>query len=184
MTFYRRDLPHWQPPDRDIFLTWRLYGSLPARIRLSEKKDPKQSDGQRFMDYDRALDSAKVGPLWLKDPKIAESVIATFKEGQAEKLFQVRVYTLMANHVHALIAPVAPLPKITQLIKGRSAKAANRILARQEVHFWQKESFDHWVRNPGEWEKIKKYIEQNPVKAGLVAKAEDWPWSSITRPIL
>ena len=133
MPFYRRDLPHWQPSNQDIFLTWRLHGSLPARIKLSETKDLKQTDGQRFLIYDRVLDSAKTGPLWLKDPRVAESVIAILQEAQAEKIFQIRAYTLMANHVHALIAPSIPLPKITQRIKGRSAKAANRILSRQ-VH--------------------------------------------------
>jgi len=50
-------------------------------------------------------------------------------------------------------------------------------------HFWQDESFDHWIRNPGEWHKIRKYIEQNPVAAGLVDKPEDWPWSSASHPI-
>jgi alkanesulfonate monooxygenase SsuD/methylene tetrahydromethanopterin reductase-like flavin-dependent oxidoreductase (luciferase family) len=49
--------------------------------------------------------------------------------------------------------------------------------------FWQDESFDHWVRDPAEWQKIRAYIERNPVSAGLVAKPEEWPWSSASRPI-
>jgi len=44
--------------------------------------------------------------------------------------------------------------------------------------FWQKESFDHWVRDVDELERIIRYIEENPVKAGLVASPEDWPHSS------
>jgi hypothetical protein len=50
-------------------------------------------------------------------------------------------------------------------------------------YFWQDESFDHWVRNPAEWEKIRTYIERNPVSAGLVARPEDWPWSSASNPL-
>jgi hypothetical protein len=44
--------------------------------------------------------------------------------------------------------------------------------------FWQKESYDHWVRSPSEYQKIRTYIETNPVKAGLVRQPQDFPWSS------
>ena len=44
--------------------------------------------------------------------------------------------------------------------------------------FWQKESDDHWVRDQAEWERIAAYIENNPVQAGLVTRAEDYRWSS------
>jgi type I restriction enzyme R subunit/putative DNA methylase len=55
------------------------------------------------------------------------------------------------------------------------------LLHRTGERFWQDESFDHWVRSEGEFIRIQKYIENNPVKAGLVAKAEDWPWSSASK---
>jgi type I restriction enzyme R subunit len=44
--------------------------------------------------------------------------------------------------------------------------------------FWQHESFDHWVRDVEEMERIMRYIEENPVKAGLVSSAALWPYSS------
>ena len=43
---------------------------------------------------------------------------------------------------------------------------------------WQRESYDHWVRDEKEWSRIAAYIENNPVKAGIVAKTEDYLWSS------
>jgi putative DNA methylase len=63
-------------------------------------------------------------------------------------------------------------------MKGQSARDANRKLGRAGMPFWQEESFDHWVRNEAQFERIRKYIEQNPVKAGLAGRAEDWRWSS------
>jgi hypothetical protein len=57
---------------------------------------------------------------------------------------------------------------------------ARSILALQQKHFWQDESFDHWVRSPEQFDTIRAYIENNPVKAGLAAHPEDWPWSSCT----
>jgi len=180
MTYYERNLPHWQPPGQSIFITWRLRGSLPAQFQIPAGE---RSSGKRFQQYDCRLDSAKVGPLWLMIPRVAECVIDVLRNGQDQKLFHLNAYVLMANHVHVLIEPLAPLAEITKLIKGRSARAANQALSRSNARFWQTESFDHWVRNPEEWQRIRAYIEQNPVKAGLVANPKDWPWSSASRPV-
>jgi len=86
----------------------------------------------------------------------------------------------MPNHVHILITPGVSLAKITQALKGKSARKANLILDRTGQIFWQDESFDHWVRCEREFCRIAAYIEENPVSAGLVKAAEDWPWSSAT----
>jgi hypothetical protein len=44
--------------------------------------------------------------------------------------------------------------------------------------FWQQESYDHWVRDVEELERIVLYIEQNPVRAGLAGAPELWPYGS------
>jgi hypothetical protein len=44
--------------------------------------------------------------------------------------------------------------------------------------FWQDESYDRWVRDAREFERIASYIEMNPVSAGLCASPEDFRWSS------
>jgi REP element-mobilizing transposase RayT len=180
MTFYARNLPHWRPPGQDIFITWRLYGSLPACLKIPKEED---SVGKKFRYYDRNLDAATTGPLWLKDPRVAESVIAALKRGHHQKMFREHAFAVMANHVHILIEPHSSLAQITKSIKGHNAHDANDILRRANAKFWQTESFDHWIRTPQEWQRIKNYILQNPVKAGLVQKPEDWPWSSASRPI-
>jgi hypothetical protein len=64
---------------------------------------------------------------------------------------------------------------------GYTAREANRLLGRAGQPFWQAESYDHWVRDEREWDRIKAYIENNPVRAGLVANAEDYPWSGAGR---
>ena len=87
----------------------------------------------------------------------------------------------MANHVHVVLTPKVPLARITRGIKRYTASKANEILGRSGKRFWQEESFDHWVRDETEFFRIKAYIEQNPVKAGLVSKPEDWQWSSASR---
>jgi hypothetical protein len=84
----------------------------------------------------------------------------------------------MANHVHVLLLPWISPSALLKSLKGVTAREANRLLHRTGQQFWQRESYDHWVRDEAEWSKIAGYIEQNPVKAGLVSRVEDYLWSS------
>lgn len=156
LTYYQRNLPHWQPPEQDIFLTWRLKGSLPRHIR---DIPPTSEPGKRFITLDRELDRAENGPVWLREPLIAECLVAALKKVQDERLVDLQAYAIMANHVHVLISPLAPLPKITQMVKGATSRQANLLLGLTGNSFWQDESFDHWIRNPGEWQTIRKYMK-------------------------
>jgi hypothetical protein len=54
----------------------------------------------------------------------------------------------------------------------------NRLLDRTGQVFWQEEYFDRIVRNDRQFPQIKRYIEGNPVTAGLAASPEEFPWSS------
>src|SRR5713226_8726531 len=84
----------------------------------------------------------------------------------------------MSNHVHVLLLPKIPPSRLLQSLKGATAREANRMLGRTGETFWQAESYDHWVRDEKERERIVSYIEDNAVKAGLVKRAEDYCWSS------
>jgi putative transposase len=176
--YYERNLPHWYPEGRTIFIACRLYGSLPQSLSqrlLSNKKTPSQ----QFVQFDRNLDQANYGPRWLEESQIAELVVASLQKGSAElNHYSLRSFVVMANHVHLLIDPQAPLSTIMKGLKGATARSANKLLGRTGKSFWQDESFDHWVRDEAEEQKVRHYIETNPVKAGLVDRAEDWPWSS------
>ena len=90
--------------------------------------------------------------------------------------YRLHAWVVMPNHVHLLISPRVPLPKIMHSLKGFTARDANRMLRRTGLPFWQKEFFDHWIRNDSEFERVRAYIEQNPVTAGLAAAPELYPW--------
>jgi len=175
MGYTERHLPHWQPEGAAIFVTWRLYGSLPRSIEVLKS----ESSGKQFVTFDRELDRAATGPLWLKDERVAQCVLDALLYGERDlHLYRLRAWVLMSNHVHILVYPEAALSRITQSRKGFSARRANAILGRTGQPFWQDESYDHWARTPEEVEKIVRYIEGNPVKAGLVTSVQDWRWSS------
>jgi putative transposase len=181
VAFYRRHLPHWDPDEAIIFLTWHIYGSMPrsrAGPRPADSAKPPLAAGQQFAAMDRLLDQAP-GPRWLNNPQVAEAVADTLFVAESQwQLYDLFAWVIMSNHVHVLLRPHKPLREVTRAIKSNSARLANRILNRAGLPFWQDESFDHWVRNAAEFKKIVRYIEMNPVAAGLVERPEQWPWSS------
>ncbi len=175
MAPHRRRLPHIYPEGAALFLTWHLHGSAPA----SRLPPPGPlSSGQAFVWMDRQLDTSRAGPMVLREPEIAQTVVNSIHKGEALEHYELVAYVVMPNHVHLLIWPKIAPERLLKSLKGSTAREANRLLGRTGEPFWQKESYDHWVRNPGEFEKIRAYIEANPVKAGLVQNPRDYPWSS------
>jgi REP element-mobilizing transposase RayT len=178
--YYRRHLPHWQRDRTPLFVTWRLFSSLPTALLKSRQRE--LNPGKAFMMIDRELDKAAYGPTWLREARVAKVIVDALEFGeQTQKMYRLHSFVVMSNHVHMLIRPFIELPRITKVIKGFTAREANKILRRTGQRFWQDESFDHWVRNEDEFYRIVRYIENNPVRAGLVSRPEDWQWSSAWR---
>ena len=137
MPEYRRRLPHDHPDDAYLFLTWRLGGSLPAKADAILYATP----GQVFAAQDRVLDRRTSGPLWLKEPRIAELVSNAVLVGDCERHFYNLVaWVVMPNPVHLLILPVVATPVLMRGLKGSTARAAHQILGRTGQPFWQDES--------------------------------------------
>jgi len=213
--FYRRYLPHWQPPDATLFVTFRLAGSLPqivieelrngreaAKRKLAQITDRIQREKQDYIDerssfgrWDEALDRNPRGPHWLGQPEIAE-IVAEALQYRDGKVYDLLAYCIMPNHVHVVFVvgrtaspsyegsrnaipansdPI-PLQTIMQSLKRHTARQANLKLGRQGT-FWQEENYDHVPRDSRELERIVQYVLNNPVKAGLVDRWEDWRWS-------
>jgi REP element-mobilizing transposase RayT len=142
-------------------------------------KQNEVSSARAFREFDRLLDKAAYGPLWLKDPRIAECMLEALRFGKTDMhLYELVAFCIMANYVHLLIEPRTGLSQITRALKGFTAREANRILNRTGQRFWQDESYDRWIRVKDALNRVIRYIEQNPVSAGLVTAIEDYPWSS------
>jgi putative DNA methylase len=141
--------------------------------------DSLSTEGERFLAIDREMDRPSSGPTWLKDPRIASCFVNTLFIAEKQwGLCELFAWVVMSNHVHVLLKPHKPLREVTRAVKNTSAREANIILDRRGIPFWQDESYDHWVRDEKEFNRIVRYIEWNPVRAGLVESVELWPWSS------
>jgi putative transposase len=132
---------------------------------------------------DSLLDQARTGPTYLKIPEIANIVVeAIHYRADPLQQYELHSYVVMANHVHLLVTPQVSVSQITQSLKRFTAREANTTLHLTGALFWQDESYDHLVRNDTELQRIARYIEWNPVKAGLVSTPEEFPYTS-ARPI-
>jgi len=133
--YYERNLPHWHPEGRAIFLTWRLYGSLPEHI-IVQLRHAEDGSGRQFVRADRFLNKAGFGPVWLRNPEIADEVESCILRGARElEQYTLLAYVIMPNHVQLLIEPRLPIRRITGGIKGSSACHANRLLRRTGQRF-------------------------------------------------
>jgi len=92
--------------------------------------------GRAFVAQDRALDRSAAGPLWLKDPRIADLVSNPILVGDGERRFcNLCAWVVMPNHVHLLILPLAATPVPMRWVKGSTARVANQILGRTGSRF-------------------------------------------------
>ena len=189
--------------DREKSRLLRLQNdSRPAATQhrhFEEKNKHLEWCRQWFRKFEKTLDDAQSGPVWLKDDRIAKEIAESlhYRDG---KVYCLDAYCIMSNHVHAVFTPLAmqssrtdlvnsaedttqrkslhynPLSSIMQSLKGYTARKANCLLGRSGA-FWQQESYDHVVRDTSEWQRIITYVLNNPVKAGLVDRWEKWQWS-------
>jgi putative transposase len=99
--------------------------------------------------------------------------------------FEIWAYCLMTNHVHILVVP----RKEESLAKGMGStnlvytQYINRRYGRTG-RLWQNRFFSTVIeREPYLWA-VTRYIERNPIRANVVKKAEDYPWSSARAHVL
>jgi len=172
---FRGYLPHVYKEGCTYFVTFCL-ADVVARRRLERRRLLEVDNPTEISDYFEPQETS--GARILKDHGLAGMVEKTLLHFQAER-YALSAWCVMPNHVHAVVTPFDGhgLTKILHSWKSYSAHEINRTL-RREGSVWQKESFDHVVRNEVAFEKFVDYSELNPVAAGLVDRPEKWQFSS------
>ena len=181
--WYSRDyLPHFDRPGLVQGITFRLADSMPAEVVAGWRDELAHlAEGEQKAEFQRRIADyldAGHGECLLRDERIAQVVEDALLHFDGER-YRLIAWVVMPNHVHALAEMHAthPLAEIVQSWKSFTAHEANRVLGRKG-EFWQREYHDRYIRDGEHLEFARNYIEQNPVKARLCAKAEDWQWSS------
>jgi REP element-mobilizing transposase RayT len=182
----RGKLPHWRQWGASYFITSRLADSVPVPLRDEWRArrdawlaahgvstpdaladEPRHEYHREFTAAYHTLLDAGHGECVLARAECAEIVIARLLAGHT-RAYQLDAWVIMPNHLHALIEPAkgSLLGDIVKSWKGGSAREINRLLGRGGT-LWQKEPFDRIVRSEAQGEHFRRYIAENPAKAGL-----------------
>lgn len=186
---HRLNLPHWRQWGRTYFITTRLADSVPAPIRdhwigqrtfwLAGHGLPADANPDQLPEVDRIafhreftlkfhqLLDAGHGECVLARPNVIEVLSEIVISGH-EKNYQLDAWVIMPNHFHALVEPMDgnTLGQVLKTWKGSSARKINQLSGRSGS-LWQSETFDHIVRSQAQLEHYRRYIVENPAKAGL-----------------
>ena len=113
----------------------------------------------------------------LQSARMADLFIKVLYHYREQTKYLLHEFVVMPNHFHLLLTPSETLERAMQLVKGGFSFRAKKEL-RFGGEVWQTSFYDHRVRDSGEYENMRIYVHQNPVRAGLVNRAEDYPYSS------
>ncbi|RYG25817.1 hypothetical protein EON82_05690 [bacterium] len=169
------------------FVTFRFDDSLPAKVvdayrsecrRLDRlaAREPNNIEVQRertrlFCErIDRHLDAGH-GSCALGNVPLAELVLNALRFFDGERcVFHAAV--VMPNHAH-VVATLAPEHELAEITHSWKSFTAHQAVERhgQAKPFWQSESYDHIVRDGYEFDRMVRYVLDNPRKAGLT----NWP---------
>ena len=112
-------------------------------------------------------------------PEPARILVEQILECRDRGFYKLHAFVVMPEHFHGLLTPSeeATLEKTMQMIKGGSAHKIGKEL-NYKLQVWQAGYHDRWIRDAGEYETRRRYIELNPVTARLVDRAEAYSFSS------
>jgi len=198
-------LPHVKREGASYFVTFRLADALPQEVLLkmeAEKaersrrlhaqqaaaktlgkavpitKDLEAIERDFRRKIERFLDTGQ-GACHLRRSEVADLLCGALLHFEGER-YLLSDWVVMPNHVHVVLWPTPNqlLSRILKSWKQYTSRRAKRLVGLGEEPFWQPESYDHWIRNDEEKARICGYVRNNPVRAGLCQRPEDWRWSS------
>ena len=180
-------LPHFDHPCLVQSITFRLADSVPTDVVDGWRAELKLVGGEAADDprcadlrerIEKYSDEGK-GACWLRKPEIAEIVENALLHFDGER-YRLLAWCMMPNHVHVLIETMNgfPLGTVVHSWKSFTAKECNKTLQRTG-EFWMPDYFDRFIRDARHLRAVVDYIANNPVKAGLCGKPEEWRWSHL-----
>ncbi len=180
--YSRNYLPHFDGGDITQYVTFCLWDAIPHVVLRRWKEEfaslPEiERERERKQRIEAYLDRGE-GHAWLAIPELADLVQGTFQFFHGQR-YLLHAWVVMPNHGHVLFTPIPDfsMESILHSWKSYTAHKADEILGKRG-EFWFPESFDRYIRDNQHYQNAKRYIENNPVKAGLCRLPEEWLWSS------
>jgi putative transposase len=112
----------------------------------------------------------------LANPAIHTSFLSFAQQGPLHGAWVGR-YVVMPDHVHLFVATDDEKVTLSKWIKSlKNTMSKTPHLGGVTAPHWQKTFFDHMLRSSESYSEKWSYVRENPVRAGLVKKAEAWPF--------
>jgi REP element-mobilizing transposase RayT len=165
-------LPHCDEHSLVQHIIFGLADAMPSSVP-SSITDP----AKRARWADRAFDRGR-GSRLLARRANATTVQESLLHGDGER-YALVAWCVMPTHVHVVVEQFKDfsLAKIVHGWKSFTAHEINKNEGREGA-LWRREYFDRFMRSPEQFSWTVDYVERNPVAAGLVECAVDWPFSS------
>ena len=182
---HRGYLPHCDASNTIQAITYRFADSLPCDVlRKYQREVEAEPDDQRQETLRQRIEAfldAGHGSCLLREPDIAKMVIAAWQHFDGDR-YDLHAWVVMPNHVHVLCGPRTghSLSSIINSWKSFTARSINRHLERSGS-LWMEDYWDRFIRDEEHYYRAIDYILENPVKSGLAADKNTWPWSSACR---
>ncbi len=122
--------------------------------------------------------NARRGLAPFSNPQHASMMTEALYAGRASGWFGILAFVVMPNHLHLLLLQeTKKLPQIMQGLKGASSRWMNET-AGVSGSLWQPGYYDYAVDTEQKAATKRRYLEWNPIRAGLASQPEDSPFSS------
>jgi len=114
-----------------------------------------------------------------KESKTADILLDAILFGKREHWYYLLSFVIMPDHMHLIIIPRDKnISECMKSIKGFSARQINAIFERRGP-IWQGGFYDYILDGEEKVLSRMRYVEDNPVRKGLVTNSGDYPYSSI-----
>ena len=116
----------------------------------------------------------------LSQQPVADALLEAIGDVARRVRFDVLAYCIMPDHLHILCQPLGEDVTLSTFI-GRVKGRASRKLGRRRVNrpLWQRGFYDHILRTEERVWEVARYIAENPVRAGLAPRFEEYPYSYV-----
>lgn len=109
-------------------------------------------------------------------PQNAEWIIDEARREAAVRRIAIYAYCVMPDHLHMLVRGTESTSDLLLFVKVFKKKTAFEFENRFGEALWQKKYYDHLVRPKDSVEGVARYIWMNPVRAGICARPQDYPF--------
>jgi putative transposase len=113
--------------------------------------------------------------------QIVDLVLPQVLRAAKEKGFEVFAYCFMPDHVHLVVRGVTAMSDFKAFVRAAKQYSGYYFAREIRMQLWQRYCHERIVRHDLDFVRVVRYVVENPVRAGLAQKPEDYPFTGSSR---